>query len=364
MIRPYIVIPKIVKQPTWGGDYILKLKKWQGLKEYSGEKIGQSFELSGDSMLASSIYSTKDSSFSPFSDGVSVQSFVTKKMPLLIKINQALGNSFQLHIKPEVKFKNWLPKPETWYFLEDGNITLGLNENKNIEEYKKTCLEINSFMEKLNQEIFNGSLKLDEARNKAQKFIYQKDPWQFVNSYIVKRGMIIDLSEGAIHHSWEDNKEKNSLGNIVFEVQIDASDDKATIRSFDQGKIQDDGNIRKLNIDDYFSVIDTNKERNKLQYHLKQLKNGVLIRTKFYAVDSICLKYNEKFIFDRIKNDEGSKSFHHFFVEEGEVEVLSENNISIEVTTGHSFFIPESLNLYKIVPKTKNAKLLKTFLPN
>jgi hypothetical protein len=365
MSRPYIVIPKIVKQPTWGGDYILKLKNWHNLPEYKNEKIGQSFELSSTSRLATDIISSKDPYFSPDSPGISVGSVLPngQKMSLLIKINQALGNSFQLHIKPGQVYKNWLPKPETWFFLENGNITLGLNDNTKIDDYKNTCLEIESFMKNLSKSVLNGEKKLEKARLEASDFIKNKNPWQFVNSYSINKGSIIDLSEGALHHSWEENRNENPLGNIVFEVQLDALDDVATIRSFDQGKIQDDGKIREIAIDDYFQVIDTDKKNNLLESHLKKADGIKIIRTKFYSVDRYEIFKENKITFKRDVGGEGAGSFHHFYVQSGEVSVYSNGNKTLNVSAGHSFFVPQDVLEYEIKSVNENSALIKSFLP-
>ena len=364
MSRPYLVIPKLIDQPTWGGDYIIKLKKWGDITYYKNKKIGQSFELYGESLLATDIYSTKDSGFSPASKGIPINSVLTngKTVPLLIKINQALGNSFQLHIKPGEKLNNWLPKPETWYFLENGSITLGLNAQKDIKEYERVCTEIDSYMKNLSSEILTGKTSVNVARSKAKKFIASKNPWKYVNCFNVNKGSIIDLSEGAIHHSWEDNKNHSPLGNVVFEVQIDASDDDATIRSFDQGKIKDDGTIRSLNIEDYFLAIDKDLIKNSLNYHLKLPSKDEFIKTKFYCVDLITLSQNDKFLQNNQKFLE-NKGFSHYYVESGEVDVISDGNRDINVTAGHSFFIPDSLNTYTIIGKVKDTKILKTYLP-
>ena len=29
--RPYLIVPKLIVQPTWGGRYISELKDWDGL---------------------------------------------------------------------------------------------------------------------------------------------------------------------------------------------------------------------------------------------------------------------------------------------------------------------------------------------
>ena len=60
--RPYLVIPKLVEQPTWGGQYIADVKGWLRLQGLDQLKIGQSYELFSGSNL-SLCDTTLDSSF-------------------------------------------------------------------------------------------------------------------------------------------------------------------------------------------------------------------------------------------------------------------------------------------------------------
>jgi len=358
MNRPYLVIPELIEQPTWGGNYIANLKGWQGRFGLGAKKIGQSYELWGKSKLASDIFDSRDPRFGPSyfeQQYIPVSNVLNPEetMPLLIKINQALGNSFQLHIKPETKSDRWLPKPESWYFLEKGFISLGVRPETNQEEYRQTCLEIDQFMHTLSADILSGKLNLEEGRAKARGFIHEKNPWQFVNTYETNKYDLIDLSMGAIHHSWEENQDISPEGNIVFEVQLDSSDDQATIRSFDQGKIKDDGTVRTLAIDEYFKHLDTEPEHNKIEYMKREKEEEKLLRTRFYSVDLLELSAPRLV--------EMKRSFHHLYVRDGEVEIHG-NGVVIRATKGHSCFVPTSVSRYDIVPQNQNATLIQTFL--
>ena len=59
----FLVVPKIIEQPTWGGDYILGLKKWRDKAPFPGLKIGQSYELFSGSFLRADIQSSADPAF-------------------------------------------------------------------------------------------------------------------------------------------------------------------------------------------------------------------------------------------------------------------------------------------------------------
>lgn len=354
-MRPYLIIPKIITQPTWGGDYILKLKGWNKKSFYKDEKIGQTYELCGESLLSENIFDSKSNLFSPNAKGLHIKNFISKNEnpPLLIKLNQAFGNSFQLHIKPSVKSGRWDPKPESWYFLEDGFITLGVKDLKKIKEYKKNCNDVFAFMQSLSKRIISGEINISKGKKLAREFIKDNDPHRFVNSYKTKKYDLIDLSMGGVHHSWEENIKEAPMGNVVFEVQLDATDDKSTMRAFDQGKIKDDGSIRKMDIDDYFQNLDTNTKANKIE-SMKRVRNGnTLLKTSFYSVDVFDIE-------EKTSHKSGGK-FNHIYVRSGEVKI-SGGGVDIFVSEGHSCFIPFSLDYYEISPRQNNSVILKTFI--
>ncbi|MDO8451343.1 MAG: hypothetical protein Q7S76_00555, partial [bacterium] len=151
MTRPYLILPVMIEQPTWGGEYIASFKGWSHVKAFQGKKIGQSYELYGKSTLLTGISDTTDKQFvelasnpltqpqtgqilleeavSQHADGFLGRGILEKfgTMPLLIKFTQALGNSFQLHVPSGTAEPAWKPKPESWYYLENGVVTFGIH---------------------------------------------------------------------------------------------------------------------------------------------------------------------------------------------------------------------------------------------
>jgi len=344
--KPYLIIPFLIEQPTWGGEYICEKKGWKEKTELKGKRIGQSYELYSKSLLAMSISSTKDREFSTQTKGtLPVSIFMEDKPFPLIKFTQAKGNSFQLHIPQGTKDSFWHPKAESWYFFEDGKMTFGIKKGINIDQYKKTCLSIDAEMKRLSKEIEKKEISKEQAEEKAQIFIRNENPWQFVNEYNAKKGDIVDLSSGGVHHSWEEDK-YNPRGNIVFEVQQDEMDPISTIRSFDQGKFLKDGTIRDLQIEDYFKYLDTSEEKNTLK---TQQNNTLLFNTPFYTLKII--KETKKI------EMKAERSFHHYFVKQGSVALSSENG-ELWVDQGHSCFIPKGAS-YSI-EASKNSELLQT----
>lgn len=385
--RPYLVIPKLIQQPTWGGDYLVKLKNWSQKNILQDKKIGQSYELFGDSKLALYTKDSRDKHFIPEigfpdksdilnelfpleekKDYITLSEWVKEeginllgknvvdtyhKMPLLIKLTHAAGNSFQLHVKPSQKHPHWKPKPESWYYFEDGLVTYGVKKGVDMTQYKKTCVEIDNFMKNISSQIQKGEVTIEEGNKKAQAFIKEKNPWQFVNKYVANKYDLIDLSMGGVHHSWEEDKENFPQGNILFEIQQDVMDPIATIRSFDQGKIKSDGTIRSLNIDNYFEIIDTDPQHNDIE-NIKQKRQGDrLLTTPYYCLDIIEVKDKVE---ETIKD-----SFVHLHVRDGEVEVVTDEG-SVNVSKGHSCFVPYGAGRYTIMSKSEGSVVLKTFI--
>lgn len=263
--KPYLVVPFLIEQSTWGGSYIFEKKRWTNKSNIKGKKIGQSYELFDRSLLAKNIISTNDDQFSPDTkDTLPISTFMEERPFPLIKFTQAKGNSFQLHIKPEIKDKRWIPKAESWYFLEDGKVTFGLKKGVDLDKYKESCFSINNKMKELSKKLIQKEIVKEQGEEEAKAYILAINPWQYVNTYNVKKGDVVDLSGGGLHHSWEEDSIHCPQGNIVYEVQQDVMDPKCTIRAFDQGKFKEDGTIREIQVEDYFKYIDSDEKKNTL----------------------------------------------------------------------------------------------------
>lgn len=375
--RPYLIIPRLIEQPTWGGSYIVSYKQIQD-EELRTHKIGQSYELYGDSILSLSSSSadsqfqndlveynkngrlSSESSYAKLQDLIDQNpsqilgsSFPHKTMPLLIKFTQALGNSFQIHIKKSQKQSRWKPKPESWYYLEDGVITYGIKKDADMQEFKRVCLAIEEKMLALSTSLKNGALSYGRTKEKAESFIKSVNPWRFVNTHRVKKHSIVDLSPGAIQHSWEEDLIYCPQGNILYEIQLDVSDAESTIRAFDKGKIQPDGTLRTMYIEDYFSYIDTDPEHNDLSLAMKKREGQSLLHTSHYSLDVATIQ-KEVVV-------ENSLSFIHIFVIEGELRVETPTR-TLSVEKGHSCFIPRAVKTFALSPTQEKTSILKTYI--
>lgn len=358
-IKPYLIVPKLIPQPTWGGKYIAAFK---GRADSAlSVAIGQSYELSSESMLTN----VKDSNALPIEIGdastghttellgekeslFSLQSLIEQNptdilgaryttargqtMDILIKFTQAKGNSFQVHVRPDQTLGHWKSKPESWYFFEPGKATLGLQNPtpESIAQYKQTCEQILGVMESLSQDVKSGVKTPGQAKVDAFQYITTHSPFSFVNEIAVPKDAIIDLASGGIHHSWEEG-ESIPDGNIVYEVQLNVMDTDCTLRSFDKGKIGDDGKIRPIHIDDYFAALETDPGRNNVASLVKIAEDEVIFDTPYYKTKKL----------QNVVPMEDS--FQHVFVKDGIVEIAG-----LIVRKGASVFIPRGFQFSPI----------------
>jgi len=370
--KPYLIVPKLIVQPTWGGDYILNLKSWDNQNFLKDKKIGQSYELFSQSKLLVRITDSSSVNFipelgNPDTDEIDNKNIykknidyislsqvteLTNKIPL-IKINQSNGNSFQIHIKEGETDVRWQPKMESWYYFEDGLVTMGIKKGANVNDYKKVCLKIDEKMKLLSNEIISKKITVDDAKKIAQDFIKKINPWQFINVIKINKNQIVDSGNGGIHHSWEEDLIKFPNGNVLYEVQQDVMDPISTLRAFDKGKFKSDGTIRELHIEDYFKYLDSSEENNDLS-KMFPLKQGTRIITKkYYKLDLLEIDTNLE------QNTDGS--FVHLFVKNGKV-TISAGEGEVILTKGHSCFISEIIKSYQIKTIDGKAELLKTFI--
>jgi len=368
--KPYLVRPLLVEQPTWGGDYILRYKQFQSAFPAREKKIGQSYELYGKTVL-SPLPDSADPSFLPVDNGdlhpgtgdVPLAALVSlspgdalgpvnkdRGVPL-IKFTQALGNSYQLHVPPPGNAR-WKPKPESWFYFEPGYVTLGVKNRDLVPAYKRACLNIESAVRSLGAAVQQKTLAVADARAQINKLISSDNPRDYVNVYEVPRDTLIDLSGGGIHHSWEEDRDRYPLGNVLYEIQEDVADSDSTLRSFDKGKMFDDGTARPVHIKDYFANLDTDPSRNSLSALTKKPEGTRMLSTDRYSLDLLVLQDT-----GTLKNKD---SYSHLFVKEGVLLVQSKGGV-ITVGQGHSCFIPFAAGTVQLIPKTKRATVLRAY---
>jgi mannose-6-phosphate isomerase-like protein (cupin superfamily) len=389
--RPYLVIPKVIEQPTWGGQYIVESKGWDKIDSLAEIKIGQSYELFSGSNL-SLLSSSEDPEFSgeltdnrevttptqpPSSIGLrdlmakSIEDTLGAEVikergaefALLIKYTQALGNSFQVHIRDGVTHPVWKPKPESWYYFEPGLVTLGVKKDADWQKYQDAVEALQAYVLSVGEKVESGSLSYGQATQEIAQAIKAHDPWKYVNTVRVEKDQLVDLSSGGLHHSWEEDPDRAPLGNVLLELQAEAMDNISTFRSFDKGKIGQDGSIRNVQIKEYFEVIDRSPEINDPITHMRQAKPITntaaytlerLLETRHYNLEKLTLlspsgSYSEKIT-----------RYKHLFVKEGRVEVTAADQ-SVTVTTAHSCFLPAAAQGYTIKNLAPKSEVLISY---
>lgn len=391
LTRPYLVIPKLIEQPTWGGTYIVESKGWQNRPDLTGKKIGQSYELYDKSNLSLALSSSDPEFSGEITDNkqVAVQSKREHSVPvahlisedaaavlgnrivkqygmsmhLLLKYTQALGNSFQLHIPDGITNPKWKPKPESWYYFEPGLITCGVKKGVSWEAYKHAMLELDARMHEIARSVSQGELAYDDAKGKISSLVTEYDPWQYVNLVRVEPGTLLDLSPCGIHHSWEEDLKTIPLGNVLYEIQLNVMDDVATLRSFDKGKMSKEGKLRPLQIEEYFAYADRSESANDPDTHMRRAVpvsesptyvHERLLESKYYSMDRIRF---------RTKNAEFTESidtFRHLFVKSGAVDVVS-HGVSVYAGQGHSVFVPAACKQYSLHAQAGNTEVLISY---
>ena len=364
---PWQVKDELIEQPSWGGRYIVDLKGLADDAAWSGKKVGQSYELAkastlldpngGEEVTLSALIERNPAGFL----GQKVLDKFGPDLSLLIKLTQAKGNSFQVHLPEGKSLGHWVPKPEAWFYLAPGLYTFGLKAGTDFEAYSRILHTIDDEMGRLSREVQGGRFTVEEARHQAQQRIQALDPFAYVNLVTAETDDVIDLTAGGIHHSWEDDGARFPDGNLVYEVQVDVPDDKCSMRGFDKGKILDDGSLRPTHVKDYLATINQDAAHNQLSQHIRKpevvedansAKTESLFRTAHFNTDRLSITAGHSL------PQSLTGGFHHLFVHAGTATVAGHT-----LAQGRSYVLPASMGMYVIEAGDQDVVLLKTSLP-
>ena len=360
---PWQVQDELIEQPSWGGQYIIDLKGLADDPQWKGKKVGQSYEMA----KASKLIDPNGGAVTPLSELISADpaAFLGQKvvdrhgpdLSLLIKLTQAKGNSFQVHLPEGKKLGHWEPKPEAWFYLAPGSYTFGLKAGTDFEAYSRILHTIDDEMGRLSREVESGRFSVEEARAQARQRIASLDPYAYVNCVEAHTDDVIDLTAGGIHHSWEEDNTRFPDGNLVYEVQIDVPDDRCSMRGFDKGKLLEDGDLRPTHVADYLATIEQDPAHNELSRHIRkpqQIGNGTesIFRTPYFHTDRLTVAAGVSL------SQSLADGFHHLFVHAGIATIAGRT-----LTQGHSYFLPAMLGEYALETEGKDAVILKTYLP-
>ena len=245
-LKPWQVQDELIEQPSWGGSYIIELKGLSKDPRWQGKKVGQSYELAKSSELidpdSGAVLALQD--LITQTAGLLGQPVLDKfgqDLSLLIKLTQAKGNSFQVHLPEGKTLGHWEPKPEAWFYLAPGLYTFGLKHGTQFDAFAHVLRTLDDHMHRLSEEVKQGKRTVEDARAQAKQRIETLDPYAYINVIEAHADDIVDLTAGGIHHSWEEDDARFPDGNLVYEVQIDVPDERCSMRGFDKGKLLDDG---------------------------------------------------------------------------------------------------------------------------
>ena len=364
---PWQVKDELIEQPSWGGQYIVDLKGLSEDPQWQGKKVGQSYEMAKASVLLD----PDGGSETALKDLIAgdAAGFLGKKvldkfgadLSLLIKLTQAKGNSFQVHLPEGKTLGHWVPKPEAWFYLAPGLYTFGLKPGTDFEAYSRVLHTMDDEMGRLSREVEAGRFTVEDARAQAQQRIQVLDPFAYVNLVEAHTDDVIDLTAGGIHHSWEDDSTRFPDGNLVYEVQVDVPDDKCSMRGFDKGKILDDGSLRPTHVKDYLATIIQDPAHNELSQHIRKplvmedangAKTENIFRTAHFNTDRLTVTAGSSL------PQSLADGFHHLFVHAGTA-TIGEHTLA----QGRSYVLPAAMGEYTIEAGDKDAVLLKTYLP-
>ncbi len=364
---PWRVQDELIEQPSWGGRYIIDLKGLSDDAQWQGKKVGQSYELSKKSKLID----PDSGQVTALSDliaqdpkallGQPVLDAFGPDLSLLIKLTQAKGNSFQVHLPEGETLGHWVPKPEAWFYLAPGLYTFGLKAGTDFTAFSRVLQSIDEEMHRLSQEAKAGRRTVEDARAQAQQRIQTLDPYAYVNMVEAQTDDVIDLTAGGIHHSWEQDDARFPDGNLVYEVQLDVPDDLCSMRGFDKGKFLDDGGVRPTHVTDYLATINQDPAHNDIARHgrrpqvmedLGDAKTETLFHTPYFNLDRLTLAASASL------GQSLAGGFHHLFMHQGTAQI---GGATLE--QGRSYVIPAMLGEYTLQTSDAPAVILKTYLP-
>jgi len=308
----------IFHEKVWGGQ---RLKEVLGKPLPEGEKIGESWELSGHPSALSIVKEgvLKGKSITQLveedPEGI-LGSALSKKyssFPLLYKFIDA-NDKLSIQVHPDDQYakehEGDLGKTEAWYIVDTqpgSTIICGLKEGATPEEIK-AGIETNQ-LEKELQEIE------------------------------VTAGDVIYISPGTVHAI--------GAGIVLYEVQ-EASD--VTYRLYDWGRVGLDGKPRDLHINDSLKVINYSDNST----HQMRPKGSLLVTCPYFSI--------EKYDVERSLDRELKNSFEVVTLIDGEGEIESDGS-RVPVAKGETILIPAGLERYTIRNGKNPLTLLISYVP-
>ncbi len=323
MLTPLLFSPRL-KDKIWGGT---KLKSIFN-KAASGDKLGESWELSGyegdESVVVNGPLAGNDlreliEVYMGDLVGDKVFEQHGHSFPLLFKLIDANENlSIQVHPGDEVAAERHQSygKTEMWYVVDadpGAELIIGFNEDCSRDTY------------------------LDALDNDTVEELLHHVP--------VNRGDVFFIPAGLVH----------AIGKGVVVAEIQQSSD-VTYRIYDFKRRDDQGNERELHTDEALDVIDFSASRSpKTPYTAELNQLTPLVSCEYFNTGII--RFNESL--DR--NYGSLDSFVAYMCLEGVMEIRW-NKDSLKVRAGDTVLVPAVIDEVQLVPLMETV-LLEVFVP-
>ena len=240
------------------------------------------------------------------------------QFPILVKIVDANDwLSIQVHPDDDLAKKRGLMagKTEMWYMLDsekDAEIIVGFNKEINKGKFKS----------------------LLEKKNLKSVLNYEK----------VKRDDVFYVPAGRIH----------AIGPGTLLAEIQQTSD-TTYRVYDWDRIDIDGMMRELHIDEAMDAIDFKVQKSyKTEYSSEKNKTSEIVKSPYFTTNLIDLDV------PLMKNYAELDSFVIYVCVDGAC-VLLYGDEKMNVQKGESVLIPATMTEVNIIPAT-NAKILEVYI--
>lgn len=371
LARPLRLEPDNWTENVWGGDWILRLKKWP---TKSARPIGESWEFSSHASHPSHVRLSENEKI-PLLDllqshgeqilGGGIFQDKPGKAPFLIKLIDAQDNlSVQVHPPDNYArlHENENGKAESWIILTadsspgGGFIYIGFNRTKaaqyaNPNEFKR------AFWKAIEEANAKGPSDDPRVVQESAQLVLP-----FLNKAKVKPGDVVNLTPGTIHAI--------GRGVSLFEIQQTSN---VTYRIWDwnrpdpQEKKKGRLAFRPLHLKQAFDVLDfTAREIGAFKIPGKEGVETVLIEnaSASFAANRICLTPENS------KMDQSTNGrFAVLTVVKGAVRLsfqrATENSWQDAgtVAEGHTVLIPAGVRDYRLEAKTNEAEIIKSYVP-
>jgi len=310
----------ILQDKIWGGT---KLKTVLGKDSLPSGTTGESWELSA---VPDNVSVVKNGNYAGLllTDilakypeevlGTKVHKKFGNQFPLLFKFIDAHKDlSIQVHPDDELAMRrhNSFGKTEMWYVMqadERSRIIVGFKENTSPEQY------------------------LEHLHNKNLP--------EILNQVEVKKGDVYFLETGTIH----------AIGGGILIAEIQQTSD-ITYRVYDWDRVDANGNLRELHVDEALEAMNYNVTNTRIEYHKQPNESNKIVECPYFTTNYLPLNGSIEV------NNEGD-SFNVYICTEGSY-TINYNGGSFEFKKGDTVLIPAAM---KAITLTGEATLLQIYI--